>query len=56
MYEIHKLNNETHIYHSEVGVIPEDSENRHYAEYLEWVAKGNTAKEVNVSYETPSPA
>jgi hypothetical protein len=54
MYEIHKLENITNIYHPEIGVIPDDPENRHYAAYLEWVAQGNTAKQIDISYETPS--
>jgi len=27
--------------------IPMDEENRHYQEYLEWVAEGNTAEEAD---------
>jgi len=29
------------------GLIPFDEGNRHYVEYLEWVAEGNTADPVN---------
>ena len=32
--------------------VPPDPNNRHYAEYLEWVAEGNTAEEQTVH---PSP-
>lgn len=48
MYEIRKLDTMTSIYHPEIGTIPEDPENRHYAEYLSWVAAGNEAPVVTV--------
>lgn len=54
MYEVRSLMGMSHIYHPEIGAIPNDPENRHYAEYLEWVAQGNTPTKVDISYETPS--
>ena len=34
--------------HAENGmIIPKDPENRHYKEYLEWVAAGNTPAEAD---------
>ena len=36
---------ETYIRNPEIGIIPCDPLNRHYQEYLAWVAEGNTAEE-----------
>jgi hypothetical protein len=48
MYEIHKINDITNLYHPEIGVIPDNPENRHYAAYLEWLAEGNTPEEITL--------
>lgn len=45
-YIIIKIGDMLTLHHPDIGTIPPDPENRHYAEYLEWVAAGNTAEEV----------
>ena len=37
-------NEQNYILASKGTIIPKDPTNRHYAEYLEWVAAGNTAE------------
>jgi hypothetical protein len=46
MYELRTIGEITSLYHPDLGTIPPDPENRHYAEYLEWVAAGNEASVV----------
>ena len=45
MYQIRTVEDMTFIYHTDLGVIPDDENNRHYQAYLAWVAEGNTAEE-----------
>lgn len=35
----------TYLLFEDGSFVPEDSDNRHYQEYLAWVAEGNTAEE-----------
>jgi hypothetical protein len=47
-YQIINIAGEKFLKRDDLGIIPDDPENRHYADYLAWVADGNTAEEVTI--------
>jgi hypothetical protein len=50
MYQIHNTVTGLKVIHrlSDSAWIPSDEANTDYKEYLQWVAEGNTAEEINV--------